>query len=176
MLESYNGDNVFALPIEGSVMEGAESDLSGHPGVSDNHGSDYVSKFRDLMQSTKIVPEVTTRGLSQLLRTTWPGGSSRGQYWVGDLAVEFDIAIESNTGKVGFDIVEAGVHYEGEIDVETGKLVLSIDGGEKSFISSEEGDGFEGPTVEGQTAIRGRGAHTIRYSNFDNEIVYNNKK
>ncbi|MBA63469.1 MAG: signal peptidase I [Planctomycetaceae bacterium] len=172
MLESYQGDNLFAPSIEDDVIEGAESDLSGHPSVSVSYESDYLSKFRTLMQGAKIAPESTTRGLAQLLRTTWPGGSARGQYWVGDLAVEFDVIIESDSGRLGFDIVEAGVHYEAEIDVETGKIALSINGGAEYFIASEaeEKTGFKGPVVEGQTAIRGQGIHTIRYSNFDNEL------
>ena len=68
--------------------------------------------------------------------------------------------------------MESGVHYEGEIDVATGKLALSIDNGARYFSSAdtEEGTGYEGPIIEGQTPIKGEGVHTIRYSNFDNEL------
>ncbi len=162
---------VFASPVGDDVTEGSESDLSGH-GMVIEDGQDYIAKFRDILQNEQLAPNIVVSGVSQMLRSRWPSGSSRGQYWVGDLAVEFDVVIESDTGKLGFDIVESGVYYEGEIDVATGKLTLSIDGGEKFFVSTDAdgGTGYEGPTLEGQTVIRGKGTHTIRYSNFDNEL------
>ena len=55
----------------------------------------------------------------------------RGQYWVGDLAVEFDVTIESDSGKLGLILLKVSL-LRGEIDVATGKLTLSIDG-EKSI-------------------------------------------
>ena len=171
MVESIDGDRLF-LPqlMENPVSEGAESDLSGL-GFSLDDRLEYISKFRELMQGGQVAGRSAVDGLTQLFRVDWPSGSTRGQYWVADLAVEFDIAIESETGKLGFDIVEAGVHYEGEVDVATGKLVLSIEDGRNfSSAKTDEGAGYEGPTVEGQTEIRGKGTHTIRYSNFDNEL------
>ena len=171
MVESNHG-GIFDLPMDNHVMEGAESDLTGHSGLPSQDGTDNVQRFRELMQGGKLAPEYTTRGLSKKLRVDWPDEKNRGQYWVGDLTVEFDVVIESDRGKLGFDIVESGVHYEGEIDVATGKLMLSIDNGAEYFISAdtEERTGYEGPVVEGQTPIQGKGAHTIRYSNFDNEL------
>jgi len=166
-----DGDRLF-LPqlMESQVSEGAESDLS-ELSFSLDDSLEYISKFRELMQGDQVAGRSAIDELTQLFRVDWPSGSTRGQYWVADLAVEFDIAIESESGKLGFDIVEAGVHYEGEIDVATGKLVLSIEGGRNfSSAKTDEGTGYEGPTVEGQTEIRGQGTHTIRYSNFDNEL------
>ena len=171
MVESIDGDKVFLPPfMENQVSEGAESDLSGL-GFSLDDRQEYISKFRELMQGDQIVARSVIDELTRLFRVGWPGSSTRGQYWVADLAVEFDVTIESDSGKLGFDIVESGVHYEGEIDVATGKLVLSIDGGGYfSSAKTAETPRYEGATVEGQTEIRGKGSHVIRYSNFDNEL------
>jgi len=171
MLDSDNY-GIFDLPPNNDIVEGAESDLSGYPGAGTQDGIDNVLRFRELMQGGKLAPEYATRGLSTRLRVDWPSPTNRGQYWVGDLTVEFDVVIQSDSGKLGFDIVESGVHYEGEIDVATGKLALSIDNGARYFSSAdtEEGTGYEGPIIEGQTPIKGKGVHTIRYSNFDNEL------
>tara|TARA_B100000676_G_scaffold57206_1_gene56309 strand:- start:8066 stop:10168 length:2103 start_codon:yes stop_codon:yes gene_type:complete len=161
--------SVFSLPVGDDIAEGSESDLGGQTLALDQ---DYVATFREVMQGEKPSSDLLVYRISQRLRSSWPGADTRGQYWVGDLAVEFDVQIEGEAGILGFDIVEAGVHYEGEIDVATGKLVLSINGGAEYFVSAgeDESTGFEGPIVEGQTTIQGKGEHTIRFSNFDNEL------
>ena len=154
------------------VEQGSESDSTRGDSDSVDLGSEYVARFRDVLEGDYPAPNQVVNSVSQMLKSDWPSGDMRGQYWVGDLAVEFDVTIESDSGKLGFDIVESGVYYEGEIDVATGKLTLSIDGGEEYFVSSNSDNsaGFKGPVIEGQTSIRGKGDYEIRFSNFDNEL------
>ncbi len=168
-----DGHEIFSYDENEAVEEGSESDLTpaAYTDVVD-FGSQYVSRFRDVLEGDQPAPARVVDLVSQKLKSNWPGGEMRGQYWVGDLAVEFDVTIENDSGILGFDIVESGVYYEGEIDVATGKLTLSIDGGEEYFVSTnaEDSTGFEGPVIEGQTSIRGKGEYEIRFSNFDNEL------
>ena len=139
------------------------------PAASDSEEDElaaFLSNFRAHMEGNQVIGSGERDQLTKLLKVSWPPPRNRGQYWVGDLAVEFDIEIFNSTGKVGFDIVEAGVYYQGQIEVATGKLTLSIDGGEKGF----NGAGVEKPSIEGTTKLVGAGQYQIRFSNFDNEL------
>lgn len=171
-LLSRSGRDIFSYDAYEGIEEGSESDSAPANGDIVDFGAEYVSRFRDVLEGDYPAPPKFVDLISQMLKSNWPGGEMRGKYWVGDLAAEFDVTIESDTGKLGFDIVESGVYYEGEIDVATGKLTLSIDGGDEYFVSTNADDstGFEGPVIEGQTSIRGAGEYEIRFSNFDNEL------
>ena len=88
-----------------------------------------------------------------------------GWHWVGDLAIEANITIESETGLLRFDLVEAGRHHICSIDVSTGEATLSIDDGKVPFDDVAEG------TLSGKTKINGAGSYQIRFANVDNELV-----
>lgn len=102
----------------------------------------------------------------------YESGESLGYHWVGDLAVECDVSIESDSGELYLDLVEAGRHFRCAIDVATGKATLSIvdiDGNAGSFASD---DGEEhAAAVSGQTSIRGVGQHQLTFANADNQLT-----
>ena len=89
----------------------------------------------------------------------------RGKNWVGDLAVEAEVDVQSDSGHLMFDLVEAGWHFGCDLDVATGRATLSIrqpDGQPGAFTES--------PTVTGQTAVKGSGSYRIVFSNVDSEL------
>ncbi len=105
---------------------------------------------------------------------------STGMAWVGDLAVECDVRIESEQGELLLDLVEGGSHHECRIDLATGQAVLTI--------RDMHGDAtpFDGANAEGTSASASRSALTplkkpgkyqIRFANCDDQLVLwiNNK-
>ena len=54
----------------------------------------------------------------------------RGLHWVGDLMVEADVTIEKNAGWLTLDLVEAGVHFQCQVDLANGKVKFSHGAGE----------------------------------------------
>ena len=126
----------------------------------------FISNFREHLEGDQIIAGRSRDLLTQNLKIKWPSGSDRGNYWVGDLAVEFEISVANDTGTIGFDIVESGVYYQGSIDIATGELKLSIDNGNELFV----GESSEVATIQGATNLKGAGEYEIRFSNFDNEL------
>ena len=94
-------------------------------------------------------------------------------HWVGDLAVECDIEIESTSGVVSLDLVEGGSHFTCDIDVETGKATLSCKNDATVVF-----DGLSSGTLPtGDTSIRGRGSYNLLYAHVDDQLCLwvNNK-
>lgn len=81
-----------------------------------------------------------------------------GNHWVGDLAVECRLHIDSTEGDALLALVEGGRVFECRIDVATGTARLSI-----------SGDASFDQTV--QTGIRGPGSHRVRFANVDDQLV-----
>ena len=93
-----------------------------------------------------------------------------GMHWVGDLAIEADLKVASDSGKVLLDLVEGGRHYTCSIDIETGAATLSIENGNVTF----DGE-VKHPTAK--TRVDGKGSYDIRFSNVDDQLLLwvNNK-
>jgi signal peptidase I len=90
----------------------------------------------------------------------------QGLYWVGDLAIEVEAKVESDTGTLLLDLVRDGEHFQCAVDLATGVATLSRGNGEFA------GDGIEAkvknPTAK--TALKGKGRYQIRFSNVDQEL------
>ncbi|MEM9187521.1 MAG: signal peptidase I [Planctomycetota bacterium] len=110
--------------------------------------------------------------------------TAAGLHWVGDLMVEADVRVESASGELLLDLVEAGRHFTCTIDLATGRATLSIRGfGDAAPGSADSGD--EGPTNGGwaggppldgfaataETPIRKPGDYRLRFSNFDDQLL-----
>ncbi len=94
-------------------------------------------------------------------------GEQKGLFWVGDLMVDCDIEVLSNAGTLTLELIEAGRHHTCEIDVESGKATLVMDGGSVPF---GVGD-VQKPTLTGHTPIRGAGRYRVRFANVDSQLV-----
>ena len=91
-----------------------------------------------------------------------------GLHWVGDLAVECDVEIQGEHGRLLLDLVEGGVHYTCTIDVATGEATLSIDDGRGVF---EDARGARSRYPKASTRLRGPGEYHVRWSNCDDEVL-----
>jgi len=84
-----------------------------------------------------------------------------GVHWVGDLAFEciLDVReLRTDSGRVVFDLVEGGRHFQCLVDVASGKATLAIDGRALS----------ESAIV--QTDIRAPGQYKILFANCDDQM------
>jgi signal peptidase I len=84
--------------------------------------------------------------------------SRLGMHWVGDLMVECELEVSSQSGQVLLDLVEAGRHYQCEIDVASGKATLSI-------------QGLAGFAPQAITGLRGPGQYTLALANVDDQLL-----
>ena len=96
-----------------------------------------------------------------------------GKHWVGDLAIECEIHVESTTGELWFDLVEAGRHHRCQIDVASGLATVAIDFGQTPFDSGKA----PAEKLTGQTKIKGPGEYDVRFANVDSQLILwvNNK-
>jgi signal peptidase I len=81
-----------------------------------------------------------------------------GLHWVGDLAVEGVLEVESPSGEALIELVEGGWRFRCRIDVATGVARLSIDGL----------DEFQ---ATAQTDVRGPGKYHFRFANVDDQLL-----
>ncbi|TWT95353.1 signal peptidase I [Botrimarina colliarenosi] len=103
------------------------------------------------------------RQLSLAPRRRRPDDLGRlGLHWVGDLLLEADLNVESATGEVSLDLVEAGVHYGVTFDVATGAASLW----RRPFESDEREE-----LAKVTTAVQGAGSHAVRLANVDNRLL-----
>lgn len=103
-----------------------------------------------------------------------PWGNT-GAFWVGDLAVECEVDIESDNGELLLDLVEGGVHYVCTINVNDGEARLTMedpnnlsDSGEPVFIDDSSGETSAVRTAK--TELQGKGTYRIRFANLDDEL------
>jgi signal peptidase I len=88
-----------------------------------------------------------------------PEPDSLGQYWVGDLALQCTVDVESDHGELLFELRKGGRRFHCRIDTATGQATLSV-----------SGPGMEPFQPTATTAVRGPGRHDIRFSNCDNQM------
>ncbi len=105
-------------------------------------------------------------------RQSAPGGDMprSGWHWVGDLAVEAKVKVKSEEGELQMELVEGGHRFRAAIDVRSGLLTLTIDGGKRSF---EALAGATGPTeLTAATSLKSRGTYRLRFANVDNQLLF----
>lgn len=95
------------------------------------------------------------------------GVARRGMHWVGDLMVELTAEVQSDSGVLYLDLVEAGVHHRCEIDVATGAASLMLVNGE-DVAAFDGGEKNLQPTAT--TSVRGPGTYHLRFANYDNQL------
>jgi len=98
-----------------------------------------------------------------------PGGNSSDDVvcWVGDLALECEVDVRSNSGTLLLDLVEGGVHYTCNVDVASGQAKLLI-GGESQGPWGDKGAMSKNPVAA--TKLTGPGTYDLRFSNCDDEL------
>jgi signal peptidase I len=84
--------------------------------------------------------------------------SKLGLHWVGDLMVEADVDVESDSGELLVDLVEAGQHFTCTIDLAKGRATLAA-GGRDDFA----------PTAD--TPVKGPGRYQVALANVDDQLL-----
>lgn len=94
---------------------------------------------------------------------------TRGNHWVGDLALMCTLVLRSDSGEVVFELLEGGYQMQCRIDVATGTAALAI--------LPEDPYGQAAQTLDAapyrlsaQTEVRGPGRHEIVFSNVDDQL------
>ncbi len=133
----------------------------------------FVPTFRDwerILNGASIRPEAqlvsdfaaynTNRSVGEVGHppNLAPDANSLGLHWVGDLAFEGTVEVESSAGQLILELVEGGRRFQCRIDLANGEALLSIVGLDQF-----------GP--QGQTSVRGPGSHDIRFANVDNQLL-----
>lgn len=93
---------------------------------------------------------------------------SAAAHWVGDLAVEGWVDINSNNGTLMLDVVEGGAHFTCKIDVATGLATLTCSDPTVTFEDESTGTPVAAP--QGKTGIRGPGSYRVMLANVDDKI------
>jgi signal peptidase I len=99
---------------------------------------------------------------------------SNGIHWADDLAVDCLAKVESNSGELTLDLVQAGIHYRCRINLADGKALLTMvyekkSGSKPLAFNSGNGEGAE--SVTATTSVRGPGTYRLRLSNVDRQVL-----
>lgn len=96
-----------------------------------------------------------------------PYNEHLGLHWVGDLALECWVEVESESGEILLDLVEGGVRYECRLKI-GGPATLKIDGGNNTNVKFESEP--QKPRVSKKNVVRGKGRYRLRFANVDNQL------
>jgi signal peptidase I len=84
--------------------------------------------------------------------------TKQGIHWVGELMVEADVDVQSDTGELILDLVEGGQHFSCAIDLKSGEAKLSA-ANLTDFA----------PTAK--TSVVGPGKHHLAFANIDDQLL-----
>ncbi|MEM9941121.1 MAG: signal peptidase I [Planctomycetota bacterium] len=96
-----------------------------------------------------------------------------GLHWVGDLGVEADVAIKSDSGQLTLDLVEGGAHFQCTFDIATGMATLGCDDSQvktKVTFVDENGSPISGSPEPVATRLKGAGNYQLLFVNADDRL------
>lgn len=94
-----------------------------------------------------------------------------GVHWVGDLACEYEVEVQSKQGTLVLDLVEYGIHHRVDIDVATGKAKIQLLQNGKACDAIEDGKGGFVAEATCSTNLRGPGKYRLKLANFDEQLT-----
>ncbi len=87
-----------------------------------------------------------------------PSARALGLHWVGDLALQTTLDVQSPSGEALFELVKGGNRFQCRIDLAVGVAKLSV-------------VGLPSYRPSGQTIVRGPGSYDIRFANIDEQLL-----
>jgi signal peptidase I len=109
----------------------------------------------------------TSREAASLRRKDFLAVETQSQHWVGDLALQCTVEVQSDQGLAVFELVKGGRRFQCLIDVSNGEATLLIDGQ-----NTLEFDGWTyNSPPPAKTAFRGKGKHEVRFTNCDEQLL-----
>lgn len=111
----------------------------------------------------------SSQGSNRPPRPREPLTEDMGLHWVGDLAMETEVEIESDEGELLLELVEGGRKYTCRISIADGTAKLTINNGEGHFDASVDDE----PLTElvGTSRLQGPGRYTVRFANCDDAMT-----
>ncbi len=100
----------------------------------------------------------TNRDRSSFRQHPGPEIENLGLHWVGDLAVECEVEVESPAGRLILELVEGGWRVQCHVELATGEAVLKI-------------DGLSDYHPRGKTPVCGPGKYRLRFANVDDQLL-----
>ena len=94
-------------------------------------------------------------------------GAVPGAHWVGDLALEAELQVNSDSGIAAFRLVEGGTEFVCRIDVATGEARIECENDKVTF---EDRDGEPVDTPTATTRMKGKGKYKILFANLDDKL------
>lgn len=88
---------------------------------------------------------------------------NQGMHWVGDLALEAEVEVEAAEGTLALELVEAGIRFQLQIDLATGKATARA-------IDARTGEATD-LDYRGETDIREPGVYELKYANVDDQLL-----
>jgi len=136
---------------------------------------DRNGKLRADYRTDWLPSDVRDRGGANYLRSlpfmTMANLETDGKHWTGDLATEMDVEIGDGKGAVSLDLVEAGIHYQCSIDLESGTATLSAMSDGKKIEVIDAGDEKAVSEAQGSTSVRAGKRQRLKFSNVDNTLT-----
>lgn len=90
-----------------------------------------------------------------------------GYHWVGDLGLQVNLEVKSNSGTLWLQVVEGGVRFQVAVDVATGVARLSNSGGYPFVDSTGQPTSGE---ITAETPLRGPGSYDVMFVNADDQL------
>ncbi|HOM17535.1 MAG TPA: signal peptidase I [Thermoguttaceae bacterium] len=100
----------------------------------------------------------TNRDRSAYRQHPGPEIENLGLHWVGDLAVECEVEVESPGGRLVLELVEGGWRMQCHLELASGDAALRI-------------DGLPDFQPRGKTPVRGPGKYRLRFANIDDQLL-----
>ena len=91
---------------------------------------------------------------------------SQASHWVGDLAMDCEVEVKSDKGKILFDLVEGGVHFQCAVNLSDGKAEVSTRGDNGNVVFQTD----DGSNPQAITPMNGPGRYKIRYAQIDDKV------
>ncbi len=79
-----------------------------------------------------------------------------GLHWVGDLILQADVQVQSDSGRLLLDLIEGGIHFQCAINVASGDIEFTQDGQ---------------PLGAAKSGLQGPGTYRLAYANVDNQLL-----
>jgi len=127
--------------------------------------TDFYSYNSYLNENTQTTAKTMDGQIVPVRDRTQFWDRSVGKNWVGDLALECDVDIQSDSGEFTLDLVEGGWHFTCTFDVASGTATLAM-----RDPSGAPRDLKSGPTVSTTTRVKGAGSYRVMLSNVDSEL------
>lgn len=148
--------------------------------ILDSQLGEAITDYYEYNDGFEFDPMGTGYVFKPDLPETDPEMARRGLHWVGDLSVEVDLQVDSESGLIALDLVEGGVNFLCQIDVASGAATLWANrgrlGSSPNYDSRIVFDGIsadagpEAQVLKGSTDLRGPGTYQVRFANVDNQL------